>query len=204
MARPVNIRREDIIAAARPMFFEKGIAATEMKDIADACGIGRSSLYRYYESKESLALEVAGESLALLMDALDEAVPEGGTGYAAVEAGLSAFVRALKDNVHAVRFLDDFDSYFSDGYPPSPAAADYQGQVRFKPGALGQALRRGVADGSLAPIGDVAFCERLLTNALLGVAQRVLPRAGILRGEQGYAEEYLDETLETLLYRLKC
>ena len=50
MARPVDISDEAIIDVAQVLFLEKGIAATEMKDIAQRAKIGRSSLYRHFES----------------------------------------------------------------------------------------------------------------------------------------------------------
>lgn len=202
MARPSNIKREDILDVARPMFIEKGIAATEMTDIAKKCGIGRSSLYRYFGSKESLALALAEEMLDTIIEQLYNGASVQGNGYQAVAASLTALTQAMKEHVGMVRFLDDFDSYFSDRNPPSTAVGLYHVQIGRKSFPLADALRRGVADQSLRPIEDIEFTQRYLINALLAIAQRVLPRAAILRQEQGYAEEYLDEMLSTLLHSI--
>ena len=43
MARPVDISDEAIIDVAQVLFLEKGIAATEMKDIAQRAKIGRTT-----------------------------------------------------------------------------------------------------------------------------------------------------------------
>jgi AcrR family transcriptional regulator len=203
LARLASIDKEDIIKKARLIFCKNGIAATEMKEIAALCGIGRSSLYRYFETKETLALSVASEILHEFIGGLEASVPRDGTGFSAVECALSRFVQELKGNIEMVRFLDDFDSYFSDGYPISQTASQYQTQVGLNTVVLMEALQRGTEDGSLRLIRNTDFTARYLVNALLGVAQRVLPRKDILRQEQGYAQEYLDQTLETLLYQLK-
>jgi len=47
-------RREEIIAAAGRAFLAKGYRATSFRDIADAVGIDRASLYYYFESKHEL------------------------------------------------------------------------------------------------------------------------------------------------------
>ena len=174
-----------------------------MKAIAAACSIGRSSLYRLFETKETLALHIAGYVLREFIGVLEASVTSEGTGFEAVEKSLAAFVKELKGNTYKVRFLDDFDSFFYDGYPPSSAASQYQRQVRLNTTALIGALRRGEKDGSIRLIRDADFTARYLANSLFGIAQRVLPRKELLKQEQDYAEEYLDETLKSLLDRLK-
>jgi AcrR family transcriptional regulator len=47
-------RREEIIAAAGQAFLVKGYRATSFRDIADAVGVDRASLYYYFESKHEL------------------------------------------------------------------------------------------------------------------------------------------------------
>ena len=47
-------RREEIIAAAGRAFLAKGYRATSFRDIADAVGVDRASLYYYFESKHEL------------------------------------------------------------------------------------------------------------------------------------------------------
>jgi AcrR family transcriptional regulator len=63
MARPSTITPEEIVQAARRLFLKQGIARTEMKQIAAACGISRTTLYRYYDSKESIAFGLVTETL---------------------------------------------------------------------------------------------------------------------------------------------
>src|ERR1700712_191543 len=47
-------RREEIIGAAGRAFLAKGHRATSFRDIADAVGVARASLYYYFESKHEL------------------------------------------------------------------------------------------------------------------------------------------------------
>ena len=47
-------RREQIIAAARSLYEERGIDRTSVKDIADRAGITRSLFYHYFSSRDEV------------------------------------------------------------------------------------------------------------------------------------------------------
>ncbi len=51
-------RREAILDAAQKIFFEKGLVATTMDEIAEAAELSKGTLYLYYTSKEDLYLAV--------------------------------------------------------------------------------------------------------------------------------------------------
>ena len=62
-------RREEILDAAQRVFFEKGLAASTMDDIAETAELSKGTLYLYYKSKEDLYLTVMMRGLDLLLDA---------------------------------------------------------------------------------------------------------------------------------------
>ena len=47
-------RRMVILEHARSLFIEKGVSAVSMSDVAEQCGMTRTTLYRYYENKDQL------------------------------------------------------------------------------------------------------------------------------------------------------
>ncbi len=49
--------RELIINTALGLFLEHGYDATKMEDIAEAAGIGTSTLYRYFPTKDLLIID---------------------------------------------------------------------------------------------------------------------------------------------------
>jgi AcrR family transcriptional regulator len=55
-------RRREILDAAAQIFYEKGYDATSTKDIADAAGLLKGSLYYYVETKEDFLFEIIKES----------------------------------------------------------------------------------------------------------------------------------------------
>jgi AcrR family transcriptional regulator len=47
-------RRHEIFAAAARVFMEKGFIETSMREIAEAAGMGKSSLYDYFKTKDDI------------------------------------------------------------------------------------------------------------------------------------------------------
>lgn len=192
MARPIDIKDEEIIEIAQELFLKKGIAATEMKDIAQRAGIGRSSLYRHFESKESIAFNVAVHILTEIETVLEEPEPRTETGAQALLQVLNRYMNKLIEHPKWVRFLDEFDQFFSDVYPKSKAAEEYISfNRRLSSGMVDVALKRGEQDGSLKLHGSIRFTGLFLLNTLLAMAQRIIPRAEHYQQEHGYSQEYL-------------
>ncbi|MFI6501495.1 TetR/AcrR family transcriptional regulator [Nonomuraea typhae] len=71
-----DARRQEILDAAVRVFSRKGFAASRIDDVAAEAGIGKGSVYLYYDSRESL-LEAALAQYAAGADALLRQAVEG-------------------------------------------------------------------------------------------------------------------------------
>jgi AcrR family transcriptional regulator len=63
MARPPTITEDEILAAARAVFLEKGILAT-VEEVAERCRVGQATVFRRFPTKQALfmaAMETAGD-----------------------------------------------------------------------------------------------------------------------------------------------
>lgn len=67
-------RRQEILAAAKAVFADKGYHATTIADIARAAGLSYGSIYWYYDSKEALFHELMSAEAAALRHHIDVAV----------------------------------------------------------------------------------------------------------------------------------
>jgi AcrR family transcriptional regulator len=75
---PPRSTRETILVAARDLFYEKGMTASSMRDIAGRVGMAQSSLYNHFATKEALTTAVMERSFALVdsvLCAVFEAAP---------------------------------------------------------------------------------------------------------------------------------
>jgi len=72
--REKEARREEILNAAQKVFFEKGLAASTVDDIAQAAELSKGTLYLYYHSKEDLYLAAANRGMDVMCQMFEEAV----------------------------------------------------------------------------------------------------------------------------------
>jgi AcrR family transcriptional regulator len=63
MARPQSITDDEVLAAARAIFLDKGITAT-VEEVASRCGVGEATVFRRFPTKQALfiaAMETESE-----------------------------------------------------------------------------------------------------------------------------------------------
>jgi len=66
-------RRDEILGAAAKLFAERGYAATDLQIVADALGVGKGTLYRYFPSKEQLFLAAVDRGMRKMRECVDAA-----------------------------------------------------------------------------------------------------------------------------------
>jgi TetR/AcrR family transcriptional regulator, regulator of mycofactocin system len=71
IGRPPSTNREAIEAVALALFAERGFEATTVDDIAGAVGVGRRTLFRYFESKNDIAWGDFASVMTRLREELD-------------------------------------------------------------------------------------------------------------------------------------
>lgn len=91
-------RKEEILACAAAQFAQAGYATTDVGDIADAVGVGKGTIYRYFPTKQELFLAAVDAGLRELADALnakllDESLPPLEAFAQTVRAYLAFFHR---------------------------------------------------------------------------------------------------------------
>jgi AcrR family transcriptional regulator len=57
-------RKAEILSAAAPVFAAAGFANADVQDIADAVGVGKGTVYRYFPTKEALFLATVEKVVA--------------------------------------------------------------------------------------------------------------------------------------------
>ncbi len=68
MARPRSISKEDSLERALLLFWERGFDRTSIADLSEAIGVGPSSIYNSFGSKEELFREAIGRYVATYAD----------------------------------------------------------------------------------------------------------------------------------------
>ena len=166
--------RQKVYEEAKKQFLEKGIANTEMKQIAQTVGIGRTTLYRYYPSIHRLAFMAATQIWDdLYMGIVEKGIEEWKTGYEILCAFYEELVEKIAVRPRELLFFSQFDAIFQPpSFPDFPEAEEYKEHLIRVLEFMEKLVQKGQADGSLRK--DVDVIERLngISHALMGYEQR--------------------------------
>ena len=198
----LDVKKRAVIEIAENLFLSQGLATTEMKEIARCASISRSTLYRMFDSRETLAFAVADKCLHELFDPKPmEIYGTDRSGFEILRSYSSNLIETMIQGVRYVKYLSEFDQMFSGDYPDTPEARKYVqfNRQRHDRQILLNILRLGTEDGSIRGDIDANMLELTIGNTLLGVAQRILPREQNYRQEYGYGREILYNVMELML-----
>lgn len=76
----MSIQREQILSCACDLYVEEGLDALSMRRMAERLGVTAPALYRHYENKERVLLDLVGEAYRVLLGYLSRAL-EGDTPW---------------------------------------------------------------------------------------------------------------------------
>jgi AcrR family transcriptional regulator len=100
--REKEARKNEILKAARIIFFKKGFQATTMNQIAEAVELSKGALYIYFHSKEELYVSILVEGLEILHEKFSKAI-----------GGLADWEKKLRNIGWAYyRFYQENENYF--------------------------------------------------------------------------------------------
>lgn len=104
----IPARRRDILAAAAATFARHGYRGTSLERVAAAMGIGKSSLYHYFPTKEALFATLADETLRREAELFDDLVTAATPPAERMRALLDAIIGMLDEWAAVGPLLVDF------------------------------------------------------------------------------------------------
>ena len=175
-------RMTRIFEAAFDLFSENGIDAIAINDIAKKAEIGVASLYRYFSTKEELAIETAVYAWKMEEDLFREnfSSPEYDSlsGFEQVKTLLEVFLEALVTQESFFRFVYHFDSFVKREKLTPEKLIGYENTISVMRTVVVKALEKGENDGSivLKPCIDGATNNELyftMMHSLFSLAQKL-------------------------------
>lgn len=151
-------RIQSIIECSYGLFSESGIENISMNDIAAKSKIGVASLYRYFQTKEELAIEVAIYAWNLETQVFNEVFTSDEyknlTGFEQLKDLLEVFSEALVTQRSFFSFVYYFDSFIKKEKVSSEKLAQYEKTILGTNSIVVQALEKGISDGSISFSGS--------------------------------------------------
>ncbi len=141
--------RDKILEAAEALFARRGYAGVGMSEIAEAVGLGKSSLFHHFPSKAQLYAAVADRILREVEDATARALAAGGTPVERLDRWIDTVIDLLGARPTHARML--LRALFEDdelsGTSDEERAADER--LRRIIGRASELLRDGMGAGQL-------------------------------------------------------
>ncbi|MCR4734874.1 MAG: TetR/AcrR family transcriptional regulator [Treponema sp.] len=164
-----NARMGRILEAAFLLFSEHGIDTIAMTDIAKKAEIGVASLYRYYETKDMIAIKTAiwaweNQKKNILPDIENESF-SGMKGLEQINAICKMFGNLLENQTDFLRFIYFFDSYIIRQKIEAEKLTEYEEIIKSVQTIVAAAIHKGIEDGSI----NIKFkdCENTLYFTLM-------------------------------------
>lgn len=160
-------RRRNIIEAAHCLFGSAAFDAVQMDDIARRAGISKPTLYRYFNSKDELILEVLNEGLADLEAQTAAVLGRDISPQDALQELIRAMIDSLSRQIASLRLMTEHRSALADRWRTL-----FRQRRHPLVAALRTAMERGVASGDFRPLDlDVlpALVVGMIRGGLMGV-----------------------------------
>lgn len=152
--------------AALLLFAERGFDGTTVPAIAEKANVGAGTIYRYFDSKETLVNVVFQQCVTLFTDSIKKDFPYSSSDlrekFQHVWYGM---VRFAKDNIHALYFIDTHKNARS----LDPASREVLGQLL---GFFRTFLEEGKQRNLIRPLPSEALIA-IVFGAFLSVYESV-------------------------------
>jgi AcrR family transcriptional regulator len=184
-----SLRRREIFNAAVSLFLEQGFQETSMREIAEAAGMGKSSLYDYFRTKDEILLFVIEEETGILTKQAQAIASQAIAPDERLRQIMQLHLAFLQENQNLFLRLSAEAQRLKAESQKSIQERRYAYQD-----LVAGIIKEGIASGSFRKV-NALNAARLLINSLLSALYTSRPT--------GSVEEMLDEMVAIFLNGLK-
>ena len=155
-------KQQRILEAAFSLFASRGIEMVTMPEVAEASGVARATLYRYFTTKLDLVVAVGTWKWEEYIKSYDAHLSEEDwdrmTGADYVRHLLNGFLDLYRNHGDILRFNYNFNSYLRYELGSSEQKAPYINMMEWLGKRFHEFYERGMEDGTLrTDISEVAI-----------------------------------------------
>ena len=169
-------RRERMLETGFRIFAEKGIEAVPMQDVAQACGLGIATLYRYYRNKLAFVIAIGAKKWEeFFLEVEAEFERRGGELMNAAEEldfYLNAYILLYREHPDMLRFNQNFNGYVQHEQATDEQLKDYLRAAEPFAKKFHLVYEKGVRDGSIRTDEPEQIMFHTTMHIMLAVAGR--------------------------------
>jgi len=157
-------RRREIFAASVHLFLEKGFNETSMREIAQAAGVGKSTLYDYFKTKDEILVTYFENEIQVITENAQEIVSQ--------ELGVSEKLRKIM-RMHLAHLVDNKKLYLKLTVESQRLSLGSQQEIQAKRYAYQDMIRTLVEEGiqqeEFRPVNPLFAARSIITLISLAV-----------------------------------
>ncbi|MBS0208634.1 MAG: TetR/AcrR family transcriptional regulator [Planctomycetes bacterium] len=111
-------RREEILDGAALLFAERGYDHSDTQSLVAALGVGKGTLYRYFDSKQELFLAVVNRAMDRLDECIEQALAAVADPIDRFESAITAYLKFFAESPAVVELLIQERAIFRDTQRP--------------------------------------------------------------------------------------
>lgn len=203
-------RMNRILEAGFELFSEQGIDTIAMTDIAKKAEIGVASLYRYYATKDEIAIRTAiwawNRQKETLMPEFEKEEFTSQNGHEQLRRIFLSFSNLYETQNKFLRFIYFFDSYAVRTKIEKERLCDYEDTIKSVQNVISKAINKGLKDGSINQkfIGQENSLYFTLMHSLFSLSQKLSLSGNLLQMDlAGESKQELLLLTEILLNGIK-
>ena len=200
----MKARREAMLREGFRLFAEKGIEPVAMLEVANACGVGIATLYRYYNTKFALVIDIAVKKWEEIADKIRAAQQQHDTAHmtAAEEFAfyLDCYSVLYREHKDLLWFNQNFNNYVQHEGATKEQLLPYLHSVGAFAGMFHGVYEKGTIDGTIST--DLPEDKMFAATSHIMLAVAVRYAQGLLYAaerEEDRTEEY--ELLKRMILR---
>ena len=185
-----NARIERILLAAFSLFSHYGFDAIAMTDIAKDAEIGVASLYRYFATKDEIAIRTAmwawENQKKMILPILDESGYYNKKGLDQLAEILDLFCKLYQTVPDFFRYIYFFDAYIVCQKIDSERLIPYQEVIQSVQTIIGNAIHKGIEDGSISNeyLGSEKQLYYSIMHTIFSASQKLSLSAKMLKMDE--------------------
>jgi AcrR family transcriptional regulator len=144
-------RRHLILDAAERVFYERGLEAATMEDVAAAAELGKGTLYLYFRNKDDLRWAMAARRQEALLAVMSRAHDGAESGLDELRQLLRAYAEQIATPIEHLQMILSCWVTGVGLHDDLPAENEHRGFVRQTFRMFCGAIERGRADGTIRP-----------------------------------------------------
>lgn len=206
-----NARIDRILAAAFKLFSSAGIEPVAMTDIAKKAEIGVASLYRYFSTKDEIAIRTAiwawEEQISEIYPSINNDEYTNGNGLFRLSIIFSLFKKLYMSQPEFLRFIYFFDSYAVNSDIKQERMIEYENVIGKVQMIVADAIKLGLKDNSINKkyIDKTKDLYFTLMHSFFSTAQKLTLSENLLAmNEKSKESDQLDLLSELLLNGVKA